>query len=236
MPLAAALVASQGTGGPATVAPLTGRPHTTPVAGSRKRMFSGMPGTWSAMEYVPSTAVVAVPTTWPLPLTTSTIQPDRRRSPLSMRPKSLPWSNHTVPDTEADNCTGVGRRHAFCVIAGSHTGRSPGLPSKSARSSGVGVRNSFSPPPSTITALFTGEPVAAAAATRTEATMVSAEVAPAAITVLLAQRKRLSPGAPVQVQPVPTGVAASVRPAGRRSSTTYSPALGCCPMLRTRSV
>ena len=220
MPLAMAVLASHGTGAPAIVSPLTGRPHTTPVAGSRKRTLNSTPGTWSAIEYVPSTPVVAVPTTWPLSFTTSTTQPDRRRSPPSMRPKSLPWSNHTVPDTDADNCTGVGRRHAFCVIAGSHTGRSPGLPSKSARSSGVGVRYSFSPPPSTITALFTGDPVAAEAATRTCAMMLSPDVAPAAITVLLAQRKRSSPGAPVQVQPTPTGVAASVRPAGRRSSTT----------------
>jgi hypothetical protein len=89
-------------------------------------MASGMPGTWSAIEYVPSAPVVAVPTTWPLAFTTSTTQPDRRRSPPSIRPNSLPWSNHTVPDTDADNCTAVGRRHAFCVIAGSHTGRSAG--------------------------------------------------------------------------------------------------------------
>jgi hypothetical protein len=49
--------------------------------------------------------------------------------------------------------------------------------------------------------------------------MASAATAPAAMTVLLLQLKLLAPTAPLHTQPLPVGVAASVRPAGRRSLT-----------------
>jgi hypothetical protein len=50
-------------------------------------------------------------------------------------------------------------------------------------------------------------------------------MAPAFTTVLLVQLKLLAPTAPVQVQPVPVGVAAKVKPGGKRSLTVYTPEL-----------
>ena len=81
-----------------------------------------------------------------------------------------------------------------------------------------------------------GDAAAAAALTATRTLIASGEVAPLPITVLLVQLKRSAPGAPSQLHALPVGVAAKVTPVGRRSSTLYTPTLGCGPMLRTRSV
>ena len=128
-------------------------------------------------------------------------------------------SDQTTPEMAPGSCTGAGSRQTLCCTAGSHSGRPAGLPLKSARSVSPGRRASISPPPSTSTALLTGEPGSAAALTLTATVMSAAPAAPAAITVLLLQSKRLSPTAPLQAQPAPMGSAASVRPTGRRSLT-----------------
>ncbi|MNV31462.1 hypothetical protein D3C71_1227730 [compost metagenome] len=77
-----------------------------------------------------------------------------------------------------------------------------------------------SPPPSTSTALLTVPPLTAAAPTIALTAMVSARVAPAAITVLARQLKRSAPTAPWHCQPVPVGVSSRVSPGGRRSCTS----------------
>src|SRR5690606_33208606 len=118
----------------------------------------------------------------------------------------------------------------------SHTGNWVTSPSNVLRSVVVGVRNSFSPPPSTSTALLTVPACAASAVTFTLTVMSEVEVAPALTTSELRHSKRASPTAPEQVQPLPDGTSARFRPAGRRSLTMYSPVDACCPPLRTRMV
>ncbi|MNN71400.1 hypothetical protein D3C81_1873320 [compost metagenome] len=121
-------------------------------------------------------------------------------------------------------------------MAVSHTGRVLTSPSNAARSVVVGVRNSFSPPPSTSTALLTVPACAASAVTLTLTVMSEVEVTPALSTSELRHSKRVSPTAPEQVQPLPDGTCARFRPTGRRSLTMYSPFDACCPPLRTRMV
>ena len=128
-------------------------------------------------------------------------------------------SDQTVPDTAAASCTGAGSRQTLWMIATSHTGRPAGLPLNSARSVSLGRRASISPPPSTIATLLTGDAATAAAATLTRTAIVDAAEAPAAITALLLQLNAVSPGAPLQTQPAPTGTAVNARPRGRRSLT-----------------
>ncbi len=128
-------------------------------------------------------------------------------------------SNHTVPDSEAASCTGAASRQALCSGTLPHSGNALTSPARAARSAALGRRTSSSPPPSTITALFTGEAAAASAPTVVTAVITSALVAPTPITVLLLQLKRAAPAAPVHTQPLPVGVAASVSPVGSWSVT-----------------
>ena len=128
-------------------------------------------------------------------------------------------SYQAVPEMADASCTAVGVRQAFCVMPATHTGSAAGLPLKASTSAADGRRAAISPPPSTITRLSTVAPTAAVAATVTVAAIVLANAAPAAMTLLLVQVKALAPTAPAQDQPLPVGVAASVRPAGRRSVT-----------------
>jgi hypothetical protein len=83
-------------------------------------------------------------------------------------------SYQTVPEMDAANCTAVGVRQASCSTAGVQTGSAAGLLLKASRSAELGPRTGISPPPSTITTLFTGVAAAAAAATFTLAVMTPA--------------------------------------------------------------
>ena len=170
----------------------------------------------------------------PVTSITSTIQPCLGWSRASSWRCTVPMSYQTVPDRLAACCTSSGSRQALCTMSALHSGSEPGLLLKALRSAVDGRRAGISPPPSTITALLTGEALSAAAPTTATAVMALALVAPAAITVELVQLNAEAPAVPVQVQPVPVGVAVSVRPAGRRSSTVYAPLVGALPALRTR--
>ena len=83
---------------------------------------------------------------------------------------------------------------------------------------------------------MSGEAATAAAVTSTRTSMSPGWVSPGASTWELAHWKLAAPAPPVQVQPVPAGVAASTTPTGRRSSTVYAPTVAALPALRTRTV
>ena len=172
-----------------------------------------------AIFQLPSLAVVLLPMTVLLASSTCTIQPGRRVSPLSSWPLVGPSSSQAVPETDALACTTTRSRQALCSTAGSQAGRPAGLLAKRSRSSALGPRTGISPPPSTITALSTGEAACALAATLTDTAIGAVPLAPAAITVDVLQLKLLAPTAALHDQPLPLGVAASVRPAGSRSLT-----------------
>ena len=163
--------------------------------------------------------MVAVATTAPAASTISTVQPGRRRSPLSSWRATGPDSNQAVPAIDALACTTAGSRQALCRMAASHTGKASAVPaSKAARSAALGARAGSSPPPSTSTRFCSGDRASASAFTRNVA-VIGAAVAPAGSTVLLVQRKAVSPAAPVQAQPAPVGAAASAMPASSLSLT-----------------
>ena len=143
-------------------------------------------------------------------------------------------SYQTVPARFADCCTSAGSRQALRGGAAPHSGNAPGLLMTASRSAGVGRRAGISPPPSTSTALFAIGALSAAAPTTAIAVIALGLVAPAAMTVDEVQLNDAAPVAPVQLQPVPVGVEARVRPVGRRSSTVYAPLVAISPRLSTR--
>src|SRR6185295_1395812 len=89
-----------------------------------------------------------------------------------------------------------------------------------------------SPPPEMFATLVTGEAAKAAGLTTTVSVIGFGLVAPAAITVLLVQVAVLLPTTVLeQFQPVPVGVAATVRPVGRLSVTVMVPLVANVPAL-----
>ena len=81
--------------------------------------------------------------------------------------------------------------------------------------------------------MLTGDDATAAAPTWATTVMVSASNAPASTALDVVQLKLAAPTVPTQDQPAPDGVAASVRPVGKRSSTVKVPLLATSPTLRT---